>query len=70
MHGDSDAERDNMETRNEPVLAKYVRRHHPTDQNIGNKEAEPMTRNKLRSKTCLLSKVEPKIISEALQDDD
>ena len=29
-----------------------------------------MTRNKLRSETCLLSKVEPRIVSEALQDDD
>ena len=29
-----------------------------------------MTRNKLRSDTCLLSKVEPRTISEALQDDD
>ena len=29
-----------------------------------------MTRNKLRSETCLLSKVEPRIVSEDLQDDD
>ena len=29
MHGDSDAERNNMETRKEPMLEKYVRRHHP-----------------------------------------
>ena len=29
-----------------------------------------MTRNKLRSETCFLSKVEPRIVSEALQDDD
>ena len=29
-----------------------------------------MTRNRLRSETCLLSKVEPRIVSEALQDDD
>ena len=29
-----------------------------------------MTRNKLRSETCLLNKVEPKTISEALEDDD
>ena len=30
MHENSDAERTNMETRKEPILAKYVRRHHPT----------------------------------------
>ena len=29
-----------------------------------------MKRNKLRSETCLLKKVEPRIVSEALQDDD
>ena len=29
-----------------------------------------MIRNRLRSETCLLRKVEPKTISEALQDDD
>ena len=31
MHGNLDAERNNMETRKEPVLAKYVRRHHLVD---------------------------------------
>ena len=29
-----------------------------------------MTRSRLRSETCLLSKIEPRTISEALQDDD
>ena len=29
-----------------------------------------MTRNTLKSETCLLSKVEPRTVSEALQDDD
>ena len=70
MHSDSDAERNNMEIRKEPVLEKYVRRHHPIDQIIGDKGAKPMTRNKLRSETCLLSKVEPRKVSEALRDDD
>ena len=70
MHGDLDAERTNMETRKEPRLAKYVRRHHPVEQIIGNKEARPMTRNRLRSETCLLNKVEPRTISEALQVND
>ena len=70
MHDNSGVERNNMETRQEPVLAKYVRRHHPIDQIIGDKEARPMTRSRLRSETCLLSKMEPRIVSEALQDDD
>ena len=29
-----------------------------------------MTRNRLRSETCLLSKIEPKTVNDALQDDD
>ena len=59
-----------METRKEPRLPKYVRRHHPIGQIIGNKEARPMTRNRLRSETCFLRKMEPRIVSEAIQDDD
>ena len=59
-----------MKTRKELVLAKYVRRHHPTDQIIGDKEARPMTRSRLRSETFFLSKVEPKIIGESLHDDE
>ena len=55
MHEDSDSERNNMQIRKEPVLEKYVRRHHPADQIIGDKEARPMTRSRLRSETCLLS---------------
>ena len=30
MHGDSNAKRNNMEIMKEPILEKYVRRHHPT----------------------------------------
>ena len=59
-----------MERRTEPRLAKYVRRHHPAGQIIGDKDARPMTRNRLRDESCLLSKVEPKIVKDALQDDD
>ena len=70
MHSDSDVERPNIETRTEPRLSKYVRRHHPTVQIIGDKEARPMTRNRLKSETCLLSKIEPRIVNDALQDDD
>ena len=64
-----DAQRNDIETRKEPRLAKYVRTHHPVDQIIGDKEAKPMTRSRVRSETCLLNKMEPRTISEALQDD-
>ena len=70
MHEDLDSKRDIMQTRKEPVLEKYVRRHHHVDQIIGDKEARPMTRSRLRNETCLLSKIEPRIVSEAIQDDD
>ena len=29
-----------------------------------------MTRNRLRSETCFLNKIEPKIVNDALQDND
>jgi hypothetical protein len=70
VQSDSEAERPNMETRTEPRLSKYVRRHHPAKKIIGNKEARPMTRNRLRNESCLLRKVEPKTVKDALQDDD
>ena len=70
VHCDSDAERTNMETRTKLRLAKYVRRHHLPEQIIGNKEAKIMTRNRIRSETCLLRKVAPRIVSGALQNDD
>ena len=70
IHEDSDSERNDMQIRREPVLAKYVRRHHPEDQIIGDKEARPMTRSRIRNETCLLSKIEPKRVSEAIQADD
>ena len=47
-----------------------MRRHHPIEKIIGDKEARPMTRNRLRNESCLLSKIEPKIVRDALQDDD
>ena len=42
----------------EPILSKYVRRHHSTDQIIGEKYEGTMTRSKLKS-TCLLADFEP-----------
>ena len=47
----------------------YVKRHHSTTKIIGDKDARPMTRNRLRSATCLLSMREPKIVKDALEDD-
>ena len=70
MHDNSDIEQNNMEIRKEPILAKYVRRHHPKEQIIGDKEAKPMTRSRLRSEICLLKKVETITINKALQDND
>ena len=58
VHSDSDAERPNIETRTEPRLSKYMRRNHPIEKIIGNKEARPMTRNT------------PRIVNDALQYDD
>ena len=51
-------------------MSKYVKRHHPTTQIIWDKDARPMTRNRLRSETCLLSMKEPKTMTDALEDDD
>ena len=70
VHNDSEAERPNMETRKEARLANYVRRHYLAEQIIGEKEAKPMTRNKLRNESFLLRNIEPKIVRYVLQDDD
>lgn len=70
MQSEPEPESSNMETRTEPRLSKYVKRHHPADQIIGDKDARPMTRNKLRNESCLLSRTEPKTVFDALQDDD
>ena len=45
----------------EPMLAKYVRRHHKPDQIIGDKSEGTMTRNKLKG-TCLLADFEPRCV--------
>ena len=65
-HSDTEAERQSARPRTKPILSKYVRRHHPIDQIIGDKDARPMTRNRLRSATCLLSMKEPKTVKDAL----
>ena len=49
IHSDSEVKRKNEETRVDPRLSKYVKRHHPIDKIIRNKDARPMKRNILRS---------------------
>ena len=56
VHSDSKAERKNEETRPEPRLSKYVKMHYPTAQIIRDKDARPITRNRLRSESFLLTK--------------
>ena len=70
VHSDFEAKIQNEETRLEPRLSKYVKRHHLVDQIIGNKDARPITRNRLRIESCLLSMKEPKTIKDALEDVD
>ena len=52
----------------EPMLAKYVRRHHAPDQIIGDKSDKTMTRSKLKG-TCLLVEFEPRNIKDALNNE-
>ena len=52
----------------EPVLAKYVKRHHSADQIIGDESKGTMTRSKLKG-TCLLANFEPRNIKDALEND-
>ena len=60
VNSDSEVERPNEENRIGARLYKYVERHHPVAQIIGDKDDIPMTRNKLRNDTCFLSMQEPK----------
>lgn len=54
----------------EPILAKYVRRHHASSQIIGDTDDPVMTRNKLRQNTCLISEFESRIVKEAFNNED
>ena len=58
------------ERRTDKRLSKYVRRHHPIEKIIGDKDVRPMTRRGSTSGTCLVSEVEPKIVKEALDNED
>ena len=55
VHNDYESDRLIEERRGKPRLSKYIKRHHPDEQIIGDKEARPMTRNRLRSDTYFLS---------------
>ena len=52
----------------EPILARYVRRHHAPDQIIGDKSDGTMTRSKLKG-TCLLAEFEPRNVKDALNNE-
>ena len=65
-HNDSNAKRKNEEIKTEPRFSKYVKRCNLATQIIGDKDARPMKRNKLRNDTCLLSMKEPKLVKDAL----
>ena len=52
----------------EPILAKYVRRHHTPDQIIGDKLEGTMIRSKLKGK-CLLADFEPRSVKDALENE-
>lgn len=56
--------------RKPPMLAKYVRRHHKPKQIIGDVESSVLTRKKLRNETCLLCEFEPKLVKDALDNED
>ena len=49
-------------------MSKYVKRQELSEQIIRDKDARPMTRNRLRNDTCFLSMKEPKSVKDALED--
>ena len=50
----------------EPILAKYVRRHHTLDKIIGDKSEGTLTRSKLKD-TCFLANFEPRSVKDVLE---
>ena len=50
----------------EPMLARYVRKHHTPNQIIGDKSEGTMTRRKLKG-TCLLAEFEPRSVKYSLK---
>ena len=65
MHSDPKIDRTIIERRAEPRLSKYVRRHHPTRQIIGDKEEKPMTINRLINDTYFLINHEPNLVKDS-----
>ena len=57
------------ERRTKPRLSKYVKRHHLAKKVIRMRDARPMTRNRMRSDTCLLSMHEPKIVKDVIDNE-
>ena len=71
VHSDLEVEQTLEEERRiEPRLSKYVRRNHPEEQIIGEKDARLMTRRSSRKSICLVSTLEPEIVSDALENED
>ena len=52
----------------EPILAKYVRRHHAPNQIIEDKSDGTMTRNKLKG-ACFLTEFEPRLVKDAFDNE-
>lgn len=54
--------------RKEPILVRYIRRHHEHEQVIGDHIGGIMTRKKLKG-TCFLSEFEPRNIKDAFNNE-
>ena len=70
VHSYSKVDRPSEEGRAESRLSKYAKTHHPYEQIIRDKDAKPMTRNMLRSVTCILSMHKPKKMKGTLKNED
>ena len=70
LNSDSEIERPNEENITEPRFPKYVKRHHPAIQIIGDKDARPMKMHKFRNDTCFLRMQELKTLKDVLEDVD
>ena len=51
-------------------MAQYVRRHHKPEEIIRDTKSRVMTRSKLKNQTWLLCEFEPKIMKDALKNED
>lgn len=62
-------EQDEQKIRDQ-VLARFVKRHHPENQIIGNKQVGMQMRIKSRQGTCLVCQYEPKNVKVALENEE